>query len=282
VVERREKPAPLGPASLSLGRRGRWGRPQTVSAVPAFRTDANAKSTAPANGGCEGFRCRPWSSERRRGRTARSRLAVSRGSGRRPVPPSSPIIGGRVPRSGTEMPGFLSSALPAVALGGRGCGRSPQRRRSSATASPGQRDATLRQARDGRARTDAISFRGLGQNGDTSGAMRGPAQSPRSAEAIPGRGSPGIGDPATPAGADGALALSVLGSVWADLSRSGSAGRNRVAKVDRRPTGSGRPRPLKEPTRWGRAGSVLLGRRCCYEVRRKRESPRRTSMTAKS
>jgi hypothetical protein len=26
----------------------------------------------------------------------------------------------------------------------------------------------------------------------------------------------------------------------------------------------------KEPARWGRAGSVLLGRRCCYEVRRVR------------
>ena len=27
-------------------------------------------------------------------------------------------------------------------------------------------------------------------------------------------------------------------------------------------------RPKKKPTRWGRAGFVLLGRRCCYEVRR--------------
>ena len=26
--------------------------------------------------------------------------------------------------------------------------------------------------------------------------------------------------------------------------------------------------PKKKPARWGRADSVLLGRRCCYEVRR--------------
>jgi hypothetical protein len=31
----------------------------------------------------------------------------------------------------------------------------------------------------------------------------------------------------------------------------------------------------KKPARWGRAGFVLLGRRCCYEVRRvKKDGPR--------
>jgi hypothetical protein len=34
--------------------------------------------------------------------------------------------------------------------------------------------------------------------------------------------------------------------------------------------------PKKKPARWGRAGFVLLGRRCCYEVRRTEKNGART------
>ena len=37
----------------------------------------------------------------------------------------------------------------------------------------------------------------------------------------------------------------------------------------------------KKPARWGRAGFALLGRRCCYEVRRTRDNAGGTSIKVK-
>ena len=41
------------------------------------------------------------------------------------------------------------------------------------------------------------------------------------------------------------------------------------------------PPPEKKPARWGRAGFALLGRRCCYEVRRTRNNGGETSIKVK-
>ena len=41
------------------------------------------------------------------------------------------------------------------------------------------------------------------------------------------------------------------------------------------------PSSQKKPARWGRAGFALLGRRCCYEVRRTRNNGGETSIKVK-